>query len=97
MIQIEAQDIHVGETKRIVLTPTDETGAAVTLQAVSVYLYRPDGTLASTLGLTDFTASGGKYTASLSFDTPGTWRVRVEATDQLNNTEIEENQLVVLP
>ena len=97
MITIEARDIRVGETKRLVLTPTDESGAAATLQSLSVRRIRPDGSDMPALSLSDFQASGGQYTGNISFDAAGVWTLRVDATDALGNREIEEIRVLVLP
>jgi uncharacterized protein YfaS (alpha-2-macroglobulin family) len=94
-VTTEFADGHIdaGENKRLVVTPKDNSGAAIDPQSLDVTLTAPDGT-ETTFSKSDFTPNGDDFVLRPLFDQGGTWALEVEVTGTLGNTEITNKERI---
>lgn len=94
-VTTEFADGHIdaGENKRLVVTPRDDSGAAIDPQTLDVTLTAPDGT-EKTFSKADFSSNGDDFVLRPLFDQGGTWGLKVEVTGTLGNTEITNKERI---
>lgn len=80
--------IDEGETKRLVITPKDAAGSALSLSSLTVEIAHQAGTgTDGSYELSDATQDGDDYLISHTFDAAGFWSVDVVGEDAEGNTE----------
>lgn len=92
--------IHLGDTKRLRLTPKDGDDASITLSTISAVFTNPSGT-DTTKTKTDFTESGSGtsadpyvYTLNYTFNAVGWWAINITVASG-GATEVESDRVYV--